>query len=139
MKIRQLSLLLSLLLLNLFFLQPALAGPCTGIPNYVHCAYLSGLDHHSARYIKIYYPQYNYSSTSCTSDTGAYFVSQTSASHNMGTRTQTYYICSDALGAQCELLGSDTYTIFKSGSSYSSEPKLYTINVSAVKNKYPSC
>jgi len=142
MKIRHVGLLLFIpLLLNLIFLNSAFANKkvCIEAFNYAHCAYISGLNDNEARYIKYNASQLHHSKTKCMNSADYYALSQNLAPRYMGNNIINYYICSDELGTQCELLGSDNFTIYKSWFSYSSEPLNYAIDLSAVKDKYPAC
>jgi hypothetical protein len=116
--------------------------------NVAHCAYLSGLspyDPKDGRYIKIYDPNLNLARVSCSADNNIELMLDADTSleyyfnYGLTNRTRQYYICTDATGSSCELVGSDSFSVLKNENKYTSEPKSYAVNLSLVKDKYPAC
>lgn len=108
----------------------------------LHCTYVSGLpaDSSKGRYIKHYDSTLDISYTRCVSaDTVENDISQNEGEFFIGTQNVQYSICTDANAEHCEPLGMDTFTIARDGENYVGTPTTYSINVSAVKDKYPAC
>ena len=53
--------------------------------------------------------------------------------------TRYFYICTDATGTTCELIGTDSFAVVKTENKYISDPKYFEVNLAAVKDKYPKC
>jgi hypothetical protein len=110
--------------------------------NDVHCAYISGLESGNGigRYIKQYDSMEDMSYTRCiTADLVVDDVMQEMAEYYVGTRSVEYSICTDAKAEHCEPVGTDSYSVAKSGEKYVGTPALFAIDLSAVKDKYAEC
>ena len=100
-----------------------------------HDIKLKGFSYPDGRFIKRVDLQSNQSDTKCWDDWTLSFE-QTSIT---GTHTKQYYICTNALGTQCELLGTDVYTVTKQGNDYYVNPQKYILDISNVSSHYPGC
>lgn len=103
-----------------------------------HCVYFSGLSAQPSegRYIKYYMPDINYNLVSClTSHENLYFIGQP----RPGTHTDEFYICTSAIGDQCELVSKDTYAAVRVGNKTTIAPQIFEVKLAAVREKYPAC
>ncbi|HSW71603.1 MAG TPA: hypothetical protein VLH77_06460 [Gammaproteobacteria bacterium] len=110
--------------------------------NDVHCTYVTGLESNTniGRYIKHYDSNQDISYTRCvTADTVEDDIFQGVAEYYVGIRRVEYSICSDAKAESCEPLGTDAFNIINDGDKYFGTPSTYAINLTAVKDRYPSC
>ncbi len=110
---------------------------------YSHCAYLTGLnstDLNDGRYLKI------------EAVSGQQYQSMTVCANNALTLTLTpddlpsldkpkfsFSICQDAAYQNCQLVAIDQVNIIKNGEDYLAEPELFKVDLSALKNQFPSC
>lgn len=94
------------------------------------------------RYIKMEYKGKKGSGTIgplCLNETAVIELPPESASCVLGDNVNTYYMCETIDGKKCDKVGNDNYVVSKTGSSYTSVPKYYSINVAQVVDKYPFC
>ncbi len=121
------------------------ANPCDPSLNpddMIHCAWVDGVgtsNLHDGRYIKEMSPNEG-SITMCTNDGAQTYVQASYA--EAGPDSVQYFICTDASGTSCSLIGVDNYTIFKSPvtGEYSATPKVTRLTLSqSLKDAYPTC
>jgi len=107
-------------------------------PNTVHCAYFTGLSDTSARYIKLSNANVG-SITVCFNGTSTVFLDQEGAGNYLGSNSDTYSICSDAGGRICQKVTVDNFVVSKGDSGFVAKPQYFNVDLTSVKNKYPSC
>jgi|GEM_PF-3409001 len=112
----------------------------------IHCTYLKGLSNElDGKFIRHTDVNSNFSYTVCVSGNEfEYDVYQEMGPYMNGTQTIEYAICTDLSGTHCESLAADVFNIAEDGEKdslthYASQPSIYGIDISAVKDKYPSC
>jgi hypothetical protein len=110
-------------------------------PSYVvHCAYTSGLSNHlnDGRYIKIRHATVE--NIICFNGSSIAFMDAWGAVAHIGLNSDTYSICTDSAGTNCEQIGIDNFTVIKDNDhDYSAQPKYFNIDLSTLKDKYPAC
>ena len=109
-------------------------------PDAVHCAYVSGLSDqvNDGRYIKLENKTLG-KLVICFNQFSTAFLDQFSAAKYLGANNDTYSICADSQGKQCEQIGVDHFVISKVKGGFNADPKLYNIDLSAYQDKYPTC
>lgn len=108
-------------------------------PDTIHCAYISGLSNNiqDGRFIKLINKKIN--AVLCFNFSSSVSITNKVAGQLVGANADQYFICSDASGNNCEPIGIDQFEISKSVDQYVAAPKFYNIDLSEVKNKYPTC
>lgn len=100
-----------------------------------HIVKFRGIPDADGRYIKYSYSLRNSSETICASSNIQFYF----YTNYLGVVTGQYYICADVLGTQCEPVSTDTYTVTTQGNDIVANPQEYTVDLSKVSAKYPSC
>ncbi len=104
-----------------------------------HCVYFSGLSDKSneGRYIKYYMPDFNYNLVTCITggNENLYFISLP----RLGNHTDEFYICTSAIGDQCELVSKDSYSAVRNENKIITDPQTFEVKLAAVRDKYPAC
>lgn len=105
----------------------------------VHCAYMSGLNNNEGgRFIKLSNKHIG-SLVVCLNATSVAFIDDVSAAKYIGNNDDTYAICKDPLGKDCTLIGIDQFIITNQKHQFIATPKYFNIDVSQLKNSYPTC
>lgn len=109
-------------------------------PEVVHCAYISGLSDSlsDGRYIKLYNDKVG-TIMICFDGTSSAFMDQQGAANYEGKNTDTYSICSDEKGKNCESIGVDTFVVSQQSGKFTAEPKYFNLDLTKLKDKYPTC
>lgn len=106
----------------------------------VHCAYITGMpsSYNEGRYLKIQLDRVG-TFVFCFNSWSAISILQNGGAYHLGTNSDQYFICNDAMGSQCELVGTDTYEVAGHGGTYDSKPMYYPIDLTNFYAKYPPC
>jgi hypothetical protein len=118
----------------------AYAGESACPSDPVHCAYFSGLSDslRGGRYIKLENIHIG-AIVVCFNGMSSVSILQEGAGKFLGDQSDTYFICTDGSGSNCEQVAVDNFDISKGQNGFDGKPQYFNIDMSAVKNKYPAC
>jgi len=105
----------------------------------VHCAYFTGISNNlnDGRYIKISNKYIDI--VVCFNGTSTVFLDQSGAGNYRGPNSDSYAICTDSGGGNCERVGIDKYIVSEGNNGFIAAPKFFDVNLSKIVNKFPPC
>ncbi len=103
------------------------------------CSWVSGLPYskNDARYVKISRPGINLSQIICIHQ--SYHLVYPSINPKEGRNTESFSMCTDVHGKNCEVFAEQSYEVSKSGKKKVVNPNTFEADASDIKNRFPSC